>query len=89
MDLDNSLGIAGQIIELQEFEQDNSLGFIYDILGEDNFHVIRFFYQPNAVNKWQAAVSFHLTAGEKENVLESINLPENQASLLELVETFK
>lgn len=80
----NPLGIASQLIELQQYEQDNSLGFIYDILGEDHFNVIRFFYEPNAINKWEATVSFHLTAGEKENVLESINLPDNQASLQEL-----
>ena len=85
----NPLGIAGQLFELQEFEQDNSLGFIYDLLEEDTFEVIRFFYRPNAINKWEAAVSFHLSDGEKENVLESIQLPENQSGLLQLIEAME
>lgn len=83
------VGIAGQLIDLQQFEQDNSLGFIYDLLGEDQFKVIRFFYQPNKVNKWEASISFHLTDGEKENILESIHLPGNQSSLRRLLEAME
>lgn len=82
----NPLGIASQLIELQEFEQGNSLGFIYDILGKNNFKIVHFSYEPNPINEWRAAVSFHLTAGEKENVLESIHLPDNQNSLRALIE---
>ena len=31
----NPIGIAGKVLVTQEFEHDNTLGFIYDILGQD------------------------------------------------------
>lgn len=86
----NPLGIAGQIIDLQEFEQDNNLGFVYDLLGKNKLTVLRFFYKPNeAVNKWEAAISFHLTDGEKENVLQSIYSDENKLNLELLVDALQ
>jgi len=30
----NPLGIPGQILSLQEYEQDTNLGYIFDLLGE-------------------------------------------------------
>lgn len=75
----NPIGIAGKVFDLQEFEHDNSLGFIYDILGPEHFEVVRFIYKPTG--EYEAAVSFHITDGEKKDVLNAIALPENQESL--------
>jgi len=80
----NPLGIAGKVLTKQEFEHDNSLGFMYDLLGEDNFEVIRFFYYPTRENKLEASISFHMTAREKTDVLNAINHPENMAGLRHL-----
>ncbi len=85
----NPLGIVTQIMTLQEFEHDNSLGFIYDLLGKGRFEVIRFLYHPNQKNKMAASISFHLTKGEKENVLNAIYLGDNQRSMNELIEALK
>ena len=81
----NPLGIAGKVFDLQEFEQDNSLGFIFDLLGPGQFEVVRFIYKPTS--RYEAAVSFHITEREKKDVLGAIKLEENQKSLQYLVET--
>jgi len=81
----NPLDIAGQIMNLQDYEHDNSLGFIYDLMGEDNFEIIRFIYHPGKNNE-RASLTFHLTQREKENILNSFYLPKNQESLRRLLE---
>lgn len=80
----NPIGIAGKVLVTQEFEHDNTLGFIYDILGEGNFEVIRFIYRSSRKDELAASVSFHITDREKANVLDAIQLPHNQASLQKL-----
>lgn len=80
----NPLGIAVKVMERQELEHDNTLGFVYDILGDDRFHLIRFFYRPQDQNKLEAAISFHITAREKEDVLNALYLEENQSLLRQL-----
>jgi len=80
----NPLGIAGKVLVKQEFEHDNSLGFMYDLLGEENFEVIRFFYYPTQENKLEASISFHMTAREKADVLNAIHHPVNMVGLRRL-----
>lgn len=82
----NPIGIAGKMLIRQEFEHDNTLGFVYDILGKGHFDVIRFMYRPSQANKLEASISFHITGREKEDVLNAIQLEENQASLRQLVQ---
>lgn len=85
----NPLGIAGKVLALQEFEHDNSLGFIFDLLGSDQFDVIRFFYRPSEDNQLEASVSFHMTAREKKDVTNAINLETNKVSMRQLVSSFE
>ncbi len=80
----NPIGIAGKVLVTQEFEHDNTLGFIYDILGQDKFEVIRFIYRSSREDELAASVSFHITDREKANVLDAIHLPHNQNSLKKL-----
>lgn len=82
----NPLGIAGKMMVIQEFEHDNSLGFMYDLLGKGKFDVVRFLYRPSETHKLEASISFHITEREKEDVLKAIELEENQASLRRLVQ---
>jgi len=72
----NPLGIAGQILTLQDYEQDTNLGFIYDLLGRDKFDVIRYIYYPKD-DMERASISFHLTSKEKKDVLRSYFLKKN------------
>ncbi len=82
----NPIGLAGQFLVLQEYEQDTSIGFIFDLLGKDHFEVIRFMYSPSKANKMAASISFHLTKGERENVINAIDLPHNQVALEQLIQ---
>jgi hypothetical protein len=79
----NPLGIAGKVISLQNYENDNSLGFLFDLLGPDHLEVIRFTYKPSMLAD-EATISFHLTASERKDILEAIHLPENQMGLQRL-----
>ncbi len=80
----NPLGIAGQIMNLQDYEHDTNLGFIYDLLGKENFEIIRFIYHPGKNNE-RASLTFHLTQREKENIINSFYLPKNQESMQRLL----
>ncbi len=79
----NPLGVAGQILSLQDYELDKSLGFIYDIYGPENFDVVRFVYTPNKKNP-RASVTFRLTKREKLDILDAMKNDENQAALKKL-----
>jgi len=80
----NPLGIATQVLNLQEYEQDNTLGFIYDMLGPDRFHHVRFEYHAPSQSKVHASISFHITEREKNQVMQALQRPENQSSLRQL-----
>ncbi|MCB9282579.1 MAG: patatin-like phospholipase family protein [Lewinellaceae bacterium] len=79
------LGIAGQLIDLQYYEHDNSIGMLYDLLGKDMLELVRFTYHPSARNA-EATISFHLTKREKQDIFQAMQLPENQRSLTRLQE---
>lgn len=79
------LGIAGQFIDLQYYEHDNSIGMLYDLLGEDMLETLRFTYHPSAENA-EATISFHLTKREKSDIIRAMELPENQKNLRRLAE---
>ncbi len=81
----NPLDIAGQILELQDYEHGNNIGFLFDLLGEDHFDIVRFTYQPSQMNQ-RASMTFHLTTREKNDILHAFHLPQNQESLTRLLE---
>ncbi|MBL7794104.1 MAG: patatin-like phospholipase family protein, partial [Saprospiraceae bacterium] len=85
----NPVGILGKVFTLQEFEHDNSLGFIYDLLGPERFEVIRFVYHPTQRKKLTASVSFHITSREKADVKRAIGLPENKTEMERLMNLLK
>ncbi|MEM1215344.1 MAG: patatin-like phospholipase family protein [Bacteroidota bacterium] len=80
----NPLGIANKTLDVQEFNHDHSLGFIHALLGDEYFEVVRFIYRPIDEQKLAASVSFHLTDSERKDVLRSLALSHNQASLRRL-----
>jgi hypothetical protein len=78
--LTNPLGILGHIIRLQDFERDANLGFLYDILGKENFDVVRFNYLPGPEAE-RASMTFHLTSREKADIIKAFDQPFNQNNL--------
>lgn len=78
------LGLAGNFTSVQVQEQDNSLGYLYDILGEEHFHLLRFNYKPQSKTSLRAAISFHLTQREKEAICSGIMRPDYQAQIAAL-----
>ena len=80
----NPIGIAGKLFTLQEFEIDNSLGFIYDLLGPEKFQLIRFTYHPSQPNS-EASISFHITQKEKKDVQNAFYFESNQRSIRHLM----
>ncbi len=85
----NPVEIASKVFTLQEFQYDNSLGFMYDLLGPDQFEVIRFTYRPRDRNKLKATISFHITQLEKDDVLNAMWIPENRKSLEALYQAIR
>lgn len=85
----NPLGIAGRVLTLQEYEHDNSLGFVFDLLGHDNFDVIRFIFRPTSNKTEEVSISFHMTEREKADVLYSVNDQYNKLSIRQLVEALQ
>lgn len=55
------LSVTGNVFSVQSFEQDNTLSYLYDLLGPDHFHLLRFNYNPRLENEQRASISFHLT----------------------------
>jgi hypothetical protein len=81
----NPLGIAFKVMSLQDYEHDNNLGLIYDILGKDCFEIIRFTYHPSEELK-DSPISFYLTERERKDVLRAIGSEESRQSLKVVVE---
>ncbi len=79
----NPLGIVSKILKLQDFEHDTNLGFVFDLIGAENFDVIRFTYRPTQQNE-EASMTYHLTTREKKDILDAFYLPENQKNLTQL-----
>lgn len=65
------LGVAGQLISLQDFQLDDNVGLLHELFGEDHFDFLRFSYQP-AEDRDAASMTFHLTEGEKKDIRASI-----------------
>jgi len=72
----NPLGVAGQLISLQDFQTDETVGLLYDLLGPENFAFVRFSYRP-AEDRDAASMTFHLTEGEKADIRGSVLHPDN------------
>ena len=71
---------AAKMTDIQDFEQDNALSLLSDVLGNKNIEMVRFHYHA-VQKKREASMSFHLSKREKLDLLESFYAPENQAAL--------
>lgn len=79
------LGIAGQVINLQSYENDNNFGLLYDVLGEENIDIVQLTYRPGSDN-FEAPISFHLTERGRNDILDAIYQEKNQAAMRRIKE---
>jgi hypothetical protein len=71
---------AGNVTTMQDFEQDNVISMLDDLLGGNRMHLIRFMYRPVRKEN-EASMSLHLSKREKRDVLDAFNAPHNQQAL--------
>lgn len=79
----NPLGILSHIVRLQDFEHETNFGFLSDLLGKEQFEVIRLIYEPSPENE-RASMTFHLTQREKNDILKAFYLERNQQGIQRL-----
>ncbi len=74
---------AASLTIMQDFDQDNALLLLNDVLGSNRLKVIRFVYHPLKKEN-EASMSLHLSKLEKRDILESFQQAEIQRNLAEL-----
>lgn len=79
---------AANLTAMQDFEQDNALSLLSDLLGDNRLQVFRFIYLPTKKEN-EASMSLHLSKREKRDIRESFERPEVQASLSALKRTLE
>lgn len=79
----NPLGPVFALDALQNYHHDAYLAYLKSKIGYDKVDVVDFVYKPTLLNE-RASLSLHLTKREKNDILNAINLPENQANIHKL-----
>ena len=74
---------AANLTSMQDFDQDNTLALLDDVLGKNKLEVVRFLYRPVRKQN-EATMSLHLSKREKLDLMQAFYAPENQASLAAL-----
>ncbi len=64
-------GAVANLTAMQDFEQDNALALVRDILGPEHIQVIRLVYRPQRKEN-EASMSLHLSKREKRDIMEAI-----------------
>lgn len=71
---------AGNITTMQDYEQDNDVALLSDLLGKQKVDVIRLIYHPVRKNR-AASLSLHLSKREKIDILEAYRAADVQAGV--------
>ncbi|MCS6930341.1 MAG: patatin-like phospholipase family protein [Saprospiraceae bacterium] len=74
---------AVHLTAMQDFEQDNALTLLRDLLRPQRLQVISLVYRPQNKEN-EASMSFHLSKREKQDILQAIHDPEVQRGLQRL-----
>jgi len=74
---------AASLMAMQDFEQDNALALLDNVLGNDQLQVIRFVYRPLKKEN-EASMSLHLSKREKRDIIAAFYQPEIQKNLSDL-----
>lgn len=81
----NPLEIAFKVMSLQDYEHDNNLGLLSDLLGPDMLEIVRLTYLPTEELK-DSPISFYITNRERADLQRAINSKESVQSLERLRE---
>ena len=79
---------AGRLSVLQDFDHDNELSLLSNVLGKDRLQVIRFTYRPVRRQR-EASLSFHLSRREKLDIYEAFDLPQNLETVAQFIQAIK
>ncbi len=79
----NPLGVMGNIVDIQDYEQDVALNYVIDLLGDDFVEFVPFTYIAGD-GTYRASMSLRLTEREKIDVINAYYNKENQESLRRL-----
>ncbi|MFN0015767.1 MAG: patatin-like phospholipase family protein [Saprospiraceae bacterium] len=79
---------AASLTSMQDFEQDNAMALLSDMLGNNQLQVIRFVYKPLKKEN-EASMSLHLSKREKRDIVNAFSRPEIQKSLNELKQALR
>ncbi|MEZ4920537.1 MAG: patatin-like phospholipase family protein [Saprospiraceae bacterium] len=82
------LNAASRMTTMQDYQHDEELSMLNEILGSEHFQVLRFIYRP-AKKENEASMSFHLSAREKRDLVASFYLNGNQKQLRLLKEALE
>jgi hypothetical protein len=74
---------ASRITVQQDYDQDNTLALVSDLLGDNRLEVVRFVYRPVRRQR-EASLSFHLSRREKIDIYEAFDLPQNLTTVTHL-----
>jgi hypothetical protein len=85
----NPLALAGDIVRLQNYENDNYIGFLHELLGEDMLEHISFICT-SAEEKVKVPISLNLSKREYEETIDNLERnPANQEALSRFKACFK
>lgn len=84
----NPVGSMNNVVIVQDYEQDQQLSMLSNLLGKNKVEIVRFTYRPVRKQR-EASLSFHLSKREKMDIAEAFYLPENQAGLAALKQVLK
>lgn len=82
------MNAAAQLTAIQDYEHDNTLALLDDLLGKNRLAVIRFIYRPVHKQR-EASMSLHISNREKRDLMEAFFLRENRESLAALKQVLK
>ncbi len=71
---------AASLTTMQDFEQDNALALLNDVLGENRLQVVRLVYRPLKKEN-EASMSLHLSKREKVDIIAAFSNQEVQKNL--------
>jgi hypothetical protein len=78
------LAFGTMFLNSQAFQEDNLINYLTEEFGSDKVTLLPFIYHSQRQNQ-RASLSFHLTRREYEDVMLSLQHPDNQKSLQSLV----
>lgn len=72
-----AVDVASQLTTMQDFDQDNTLALLDDMLGKNKLELISFIYQPIKKEN-EASMSLHLSKAEKLDIIQAYERKEVQ-----------